>query len=203
MFWETERFVCRPQWPCGLRRGSWPVDCWDRGFESRSRHGCLSASFCVVLSCVGRGLDGLITRPRSPTICLNSSRKLLYVRRPRSFKDCRATGGKSFVENIFTWGCKLAPMWRSDTTILLSIKLKDMRHCSRLLLQCWIVREILTINQAYVRINYNETTSHVDISLYNSMAVAFYSNLRNKLGVITEQTSLCIYDGEFMKPLQA
>jgi hypothetical protein len=28
----------------------------DRGFESRLRHGCLSASFCVVLSCVGRGL---------------------------------------------------------------------------------------------------------------------------------------------------
>jgi hypothetical protein len=26
----------------------------DRGFKSRSRHGCLSASFCAVLSCVGR-----------------------------------------------------------------------------------------------------------------------------------------------------
>jgi hypothetical protein len=48
--------LCRSQWPCGLRRGSWPVGCWDREFESRSRHGCLSASFCVVLSCVGRGL---------------------------------------------------------------------------------------------------------------------------------------------------
>jgi hypothetical protein len=47
---------CRSQWPCGLRRGSWPVGCWDRGFESCLRHGCLSASFCVVLSCVGRGL---------------------------------------------------------------------------------------------------------------------------------------------------
>jgi hypothetical protein len=46
----------RSQWPCGLTRGSSPVGCWDRGFESRSRHGCLSASFCAVLSCVGRGL---------------------------------------------------------------------------------------------------------------------------------------------------
>jgi hypothetical protein len=45
----------RSQWPCSLRRGSWPVGCWDRGFESRLSHGCLSASFCVVLSCVGRG----------------------------------------------------------------------------------------------------------------------------------------------------
>jgi hypothetical protein len=46
----------RSQWPCSLRRGSWPVGCWDRGFESRSRLGCLSASSCFVLSCVGRGL---------------------------------------------------------------------------------------------------------------------------------------------------
>jgi len=29
---------------------------WNRGFESRSRHGCVSAFFCVVLSCVGSGL---------------------------------------------------------------------------------------------------------------------------------------------------
>jgi hypothetical protein len=33
-----------------------PVGCRDRGFESRLRHGCFSASFCDVLSCVGRGL---------------------------------------------------------------------------------------------------------------------------------------------------
>jgi hypothetical protein len=41
----------RSQWPCGLRRGSWPVGCWDRGFESRLRHRCLSLVFlcCVVL----------------------------------------------------------------------------------------------------------------------------------------------------------
>jgi len=28
----------------------------DHRFESRSRHGCLFVFFCVVLSCVGRGL---------------------------------------------------------------------------------------------------------------------------------------------------
>jgi hypothetical protein len=42
----------------------------DREFESRLRRGCLSSSFYVVLSCVGRGRQvELITRPRSPTIC--------------------------------------------------------------------------------------------------------------------------------------
>jgi hypothetical protein len=33
-----------------------PLEHWDHGFESHSRHGCVSAFFCVVLSCVGRGL---------------------------------------------------------------------------------------------------------------------------------------------------
>jgi hypothetical protein len=97
MLFDCNSVNCRSQWLCGLRRRSWPVCCWDRGFESRSRHGCLSASFCAVLSCVGkRPCDGLITRP----LCLNSSRNLLYVRRPRSFKDCRATEKK----------CKLTPL---------------------------------------------------------------------------------------------
>jgi hypothetical protein len=68
----------RSQWPCGLRRGSRPVGCWDRGFESRSRHGCLSLVFlCCVVLCRSRPCDGLITRPRSPTICLNNSRNLI------------------------------------------------------------------------------------------------------------------------------
>jgi hypothetical protein len=33
-----------------------PLEHWDCGFESRSRHGCMSAFFCVVLFCVGSGL---------------------------------------------------------------------------------------------------------------------------------------------------
>jgi len=33
-----------------------PFEHWDRGFESRSRHGCVSPFFRIVLSCVGRGL---------------------------------------------------------------------------------------------------------------------------------------------------
>jgi hypothetical protein len=50
---------------------------------------------CCVVLCTYRPCDGLITRPGNPTICLNSSRNLLYVRRPMSFKDCRATGEKN------------------------------------------------------------------------------------------------------------
>jgi hypothetical protein len=56
--------------------------------------------YCVVL-CRQRPCDGLITYPRSPTICLNSSWNHLYLRRPRSFKDCRAAG-KSFFHHIVT-----------------------------------------------------------------------------------------------------
>jgi hypothetical protein len=40
----------RSRWPCGLSSRSWPLGYWDHGFESRSRHGCLSLCFCVVLS---------------------------------------------------------------------------------------------------------------------------------------------------------
>jgi hypothetical protein len=54
----------RSRWPRGIRRRSWPLGYWYRGFESRSRHECLFLCLCVALSCVGRGLyDGLINRP--------------------------------------------------------------------------------------------------------------------------------------------
>jgi hypothetical protein len=44
------------QWPRDLRRRSWLLGWWDHGFKYCLRHVCLSLSFCVVLSCVGRGL---------------------------------------------------------------------------------------------------------------------------------------------------
>jgi hypothetical protein len=50
---------------------------------------------CCVVLCRYRPCDGLFTHPRSPTICINSSGNLLYVRRSRSFKDCTATGEKN------------------------------------------------------------------------------------------------------------
>jgi hypothetical protein len=28
-----EDVFSRSQWPCGLRRGYWPVGCWDRGLN--------------------------------------------------------------------------------------------------------------------------------------------------------------------------
>jgi hypothetical protein len=87
--------LCRSQLPCGLRRGYWPVGCCDHGFESRSRYECLSSSFCVVLSCVGRGLATGWSLVQGVLPYVNRSRNLLYVRRPTSFKDCRATGKKS------------------------------------------------------------------------------------------------------------
>jgi hypothetical protein len=44
------KLVCinwRPQWPRGLRRKPCKFERWDREFESRIRHGCLSSSFCL------------------------------------------------------------------------------------------------------------------------------------------------------------
>jgi hypothetical protein len=49
---------------------------WDRGFEPRSRHGCLLATFSVVLSCVGRGLA---TRPTSLT-CVSEAGSVYVFR---------------------------------------------------------------------------------------------------------------------------
>jgi hypothetical protein len=38
----------RSQWPCSLI-GLRPLGCWDRGFESRSEHGCFVS--CVYMLC--------------------------------------------------------------------------------------------------------------------------------------------------------
>jgi hypothetical protein len=47
-----------PTDPVAARSETWALSTrtLDRGFESRLRHGCLSSSVYVVLSCVGRGL---------------------------------------------------------------------------------------------------------------------------------------------------
>jgi hypothetical protein len=61
---KSNSIISRSQWSRGLRRRPWSLGRWHSGFETRLRHGCLSSSSCVVLSCVGRGLcGGLITHP--------------------------------------------------------------------------------------------------------------------------------------------
>jgi hypothetical protein len=87
------RLASRSQWPCGLRHELSSLSrSWDRGFESQSKHGCLCVRLscvCVVL-CVGSGLaTGLITRPRSPTVCVRKITKLKKGRGPK--KGCGAT----------------------------------------------------------------------------------------------------------------
>jgi hypothetical protein len=90
--------VRRSPWPRGPRRWSWPLGYWDRVFESRSGHGCLSLCFCVVLSCVGRGLcDGLITRPKESYLASKSMIKKPQRRRPIPDLGCRAIG---WMENL-------------------------------------------------------------------------------------------------------
>jgi hypothetical protein len=77
----------RSQWLCGLRRRPRSLGNWNRGFKYRLRHGCLSSSFCVVLSCRGRAfaMDWSLVRS-SPSVCLNRLRNLQCVRQSRSFQ---------------------------------------------------------------------------------------------------------------------
>jgi hypothetical protein len=56
--------IGRSRWPPGLMPRTSPLRYWDHGFESRSKLGCLSSCFCVVLFCIGRSLcDVLIAHP--------------------------------------------------------------------------------------------------------------------------------------------
>jgi hypothetical protein len=55
---HTFTFYLKPV-PLAVRskaRSHQPLEHWDSGFESRSRHGCVSAFFCVVPFCVCSGL---------------------------------------------------------------------------------------------------------------------------------------------------
>jgi hypothetical protein len=62
---------CWSLWSRSLKHESWLIVCCNHGSESHTRHDeCLSLPFCVVLSCVGRGLVmGHPSHPRSPTKC--------------------------------------------------------------------------------------------------------------------------------------
>jgi hypothetical protein len=76
---RQRRYLRRSQQPRGLRRRHWWLGRWDRGFESRLRHGCLSSS--VMVSCA----TSWSLVQSGPTKCLNVLRNLPCVKRPRSF----------------------------------------------------------------------------------------------------------------------
>jgi len=93
-FFVYDLIHSRSQSTSGLRQRPWLLGRWDRGFESRLRHGCLSSYFCVVLYWIGRGLcNGLSTHQKE------------YYRRSKQitkppiwggqgpYKDCRASDG--------------------------------------------------------------------------------------------------------------
>jgi hypothetical protein len=91
-FTSGNTYSCPSRWPRGLRSRSWRLLYWDRGFESRSRYGCLSLCFCVVLSCVAFATGWSLVQ-RSPTSCLNEITKPPVWGGQGPYKDCRATGG--------------------------------------------------------------------------------------------------------------
>jgi len=56
---NTTAYVCNRAYPSShtvyRRVCLWSLEQWGRGFESRLRHGYMSAFLCVVMSCLGRG----------------------------------------------------------------------------------------------------------------------------------------------------
>jgi hypothetical protein len=92
-------FCCRSQWPYGLSVGLRPLACWDRGFESHRRHGCLSAVSVVCCQVEVSATDWSLVQ-RSPTDCGAS---LCMIKNPR--KTRRLKAHYRAVENTTTIGC--------------------------------------------------------------------------------------------------
>jgi len=100
VFSISNDFLCRSQWPCGLRfRSAAARLLWDCGFESHGKHGCLSV-VSVVCCQVEVSATGWSLVQRSPTDCgaslcdLETSGK----RRPRSTGGCCAKKKKNYVK---------------------------------------------------------------------------------------------------------
>jgi hypothetical protein len=88
-------------WTRDLRRRFWQLRYWDCGFESRSRHGCLSLCFCVVLSCVVEAFatGWSLVHQRRPTMFLNRNTKPSVWGGQGPYKDCRATDDNDDMEH--------------------------------------------------------------------------------------------------------
>jgi hypothetical protein len=134
--------VNRSRWPRGLRRTFWPFRYWDRGFESRSRHGCLC--FCAVLSCVREVFAmGWSLVQRSPTACLkNKIKKPQRRRRPRSDLGCRAVGWIYRVIKKSLSKCKNSKYWKWEA---IQISLCTHTHTS---MRAWLVCVTLVLTGA-------------------------------------------------------
>jgi hypothetical protein len=81
---QCKSCVCQSQWLCSLRWRSWPPGCWDHGFKSYFRHGCL---FLVSMLCcfTQRPCNNLITYPRSPAVCVRN--ECVMERRAGSYSN--------------------------------------------------------------------------------------------------------------------
>jgi hypothetical protein len=88
----------RSQWPFGLRRKYLPLGYGDRGFECRTRHGRLYPSFCILLSCRGRGLIPIQgVRPNVELVHIfRSNSELAQVTSPNPLKYMMMKSCKSF-----------------------------------------------------------------------------------------------------------
>jgi hypothetical protein len=63
-------YPCRVRWPCRPTRSLRPIDCWDRGFESRWGHLLLLCSLCVLYLAALATSWSVIYRSHTASVCV-------------------------------------------------------------------------------------------------------------------------------------
>jgi len=102
VFLPSNDFIADPSGRAVYGVGLRPLACWDCGFESHWRHGCLS--FVSVVSCQAEvSASGWSLIQRSPTECGVSEcdHESSIMRRPWSNGGCRAMVKKNHFINIW------------------------------------------------------------------------------------------------------
>jgi hypothetical protein len=163
----------------GSKAKSWPLGYWDRGFESRSSHGCLC--FCVVFPCVRRGhcADHSLVW-RSPTKCLHTITKPPVWGGQGPYKDCSATDDDDLI-CYFLVQVHAGP-WRL-------LEYSTVRFVSGAVIICVFCR-ILNSNGTVLLIKLNTVRYRPAVVIYKEILIKSHSQYRE--GNLLKKRGECI-----------